>query len=158
MSTHDHDEVQKKIDASASFYDSFLNVDYRLTDYCLQTITPYFTGSHCLEIGPANGMMTTQLVKLFRQVDVAEASETLLNKIPAHPNLRKYHTRIENFNPGYRYDTIIMSHVLEHIKEPVVALSSVKNLLLPDGRFIVSVPNAKSIHRLVAVKNGYAGF
>jgi poly-beta-hydroxyalkanoate depolymerase len=65
MSTENTDEIQKKIDESASFYKNYLNIDNRLAEYGLQTIQPYFQGSTCLEIGLANGIVTRHLVKLF---------------------------------------------------------------------------------------------
>jgi 2-polyprenyl-3-methyl-5-hydroxy-6-metoxy-1,4-benzoquinol methylase len=45
-----------------------------------------------------------------------------------------------------RYDVIILSHVLEHIKkgEVVDFLKSLKKLLKKDGKLIVSTPNAQS--------------
>jgi hypothetical protein len=47
-----------------------------------------------------------------------------------------------------------MSHVLEHIKDTALVLGKIYNWLQDDGVFLVSVPNAKSIHRLVAVQMG----
>lgn len=154
MSTENTDEIQKKIYESASFYKNYLNIDNRLAEYGLQTIQPYFQGSTCLEIGPANGIVTRHLVKLFKQVDVVEASATLLATIPDYPNLRKFHALIEQFRADTAYDTIVMSHVLEHIKDSQKALINIRRYIKRNGRFIVSVPNAKSIHRLVAVKMG----
>jgi 2-polyprenyl-3-methyl-5-hydroxy-6-metoxy-1,4-benzoquinol methylase len=61
---------------------------------------------------------------------------------------------LEDFESEIQYDTIIMSHVLEHIAQPATVLKRIYNLLKPDGVFVVSVPNAKSIHRLVAVQMG----
>lgn len=38
MASNNFDDAKKKIDDSASFYDKFLNIDYKLADYCFQTI------------------------------------------------------------------------------------------------------------------------
>jgi 2-polyprenyl-3-methyl-5-hydroxy-6-metoxy-1,4-benzoquinol methylase len=47
-----------------------------------------------------------------------------------------------------------MSHVLEHISDPVYILRKIIGWLKPGAVLLVSVPNAKSIHRLVAVQMG----
>jgi 2-polyprenyl-3-methyl-5-hydroxy-6-metoxy-1,4-benzoquinol methylase len=44
--------------------------------------------------------------------------------------------------------------VLEHIEDPVMVLSKIYNWLSDEGVLLVSVPNAKSIHRMVAVEMG----
>ena len=44
---------------------------------------------------------------------------------------------------------VTMFHVLEHLSDPIAYLESVRELLLPDGRLIVQVPNASSWQFLV---------
>ena len=43
---------------------------------------------------------------------------------------------------------------MEHVKEPNIILKKINTLLSLKGVFIVGVPNADSIHRLVAVEMG----
>jgi 2-polyprenyl-3-methyl-5-hydroxy-6-metoxy-1,4-benzoquinol methylase len=62
---------------------------------------------------------------------------------------------IEDFAAPMQYDFILMDHILEHVADPVPVLKKVKTFLKEDGVFIVGVPNAKSFHRLAAVKMGY---
>jgi 2-polyprenyl-3-methyl-5-hydroxy-6-metoxy-1,4-benzoquinol methylase len=47
-----------------------------------------------------------------------------------------------------------MNHVLEHIEDPVFVLKKLKNYLSENGRLLVGVPNANSLHRLAGVKMG----
>jgi 2-polyprenyl-3-methyl-5-hydroxy-6-metoxy-1,4-benzoquinol methylase len=47
-----------------------------------------------------------------------------------------------------------MSHVLEHIADPIFILKKIFGWLKPGAVLLVSVPNAKSLHRLVAVQMG----
>lgn len=42
---------------------------------------------------------------------------------------------------GVRYDLVILGDLLEHLKRPDLFLSAVRQLLAPDGRVILSVPN-----------------
>jgi 2-polyprenyl-3-methyl-5-hydroxy-6-metoxy-1,4-benzoquinol methylase len=40
-----------------------------------------------------------------------------------------------------RFDTIIFSHVLEHLREPAVLLRAAADLLKPGGQILIAVPN-----------------
>ena len=44
-----------------------------------------------------------------------------------------------------KYDTIVMSHVFEHLYNPSDALEKIKNLLTKDGKFIISIPNMRHL-------------
>lgn len=149
------DNIKQKVDNAASFYtQSYLGLDYQLADYSYQTLKPFFKGSVALEMGPAVGHMTKKLVNDFATLHLIEGSEALLKSIPDYPNVTKYHSLFEEFTNSIQYDTIIMGHVLEHIEQPVPLLKRIHSWLKPDGIFLVAVPNAKSIHRTVAVEMG----
>lgn len=149
------DQLKEKVIKSANFYgQSILNFDYQLADFNFQSLKPFFKGKKALELGPASGYMTKSLVREFDSVDLVEGSEILLKQIPDYPNVRKFHSYFEEFETREKYETIIMSHVLEHIENPVLLLKRIHHWLSEDGSFLVSVPNAKSIHRLVAVEMG----
>ncbi|HMU46619.1 MAG TPA: methyltransferase domain-containing protein [Chitinophagaceae bacterium] len=137
------------------YLNSELDFDRTLQELRYRTIRKYFKGKTCLEIAPAQGITTARLKDDFEVLHVVEGSLNLLNEIPEYPNVTKFHSFIENFNPPITYDFILMDHILEHIEEPQEALSKVKSFLNPRGTIIIGVPNAKSIHRLVAVKMGY---
>lgn len=47
--------------------------------------------------------------------------------------------------PRGRFDVIILSHVLEHLHDPIQALKRLRLLLKPSGILIVSIPNLHSI-------------
>lgn len=150
------DNLKKRVDDSESFYaKNFLNFDYQLAKFNFDTLKPYFKGKTALELGPASGYMTKLLVDEFEILHLIDGSEFLLKQIPEYSNVTKYHALFENFETSNKYDTIIMSHVLEHIENPSEVLNKIKGWLSNDGIFLISVPNAKSIHRLVAVEMGF---
>jgi len=147
--------IEKKINESATFYSrSFLSFDYQLADFNFRVLEPYFKGKFALELGPASGYMTKHLVKRFESLHLVEGSRELLSQIEDYPNIVKFHSLFENFETDNRYQTIIMSHVLEHIADPVGVLKRIHQWLDAAGVFLVSVPNARSIHRMVAVEMG----
>ena len=149
------EKFKKKIHDSAQFYNkSFLHFDFKLTEMNYLSLKPYFKGKIALELGPALGQMTKYLVNDFEKLDIIEGSKELLDQIPNYNNIVKYHSYFEEFITENKYDTIIMSHVLEHIEKPIEILKHIYGWLSEDGVFLISVPNAKSIHRLVAVEMG----
>lgn len=148
-------EIRDNVDRSSEFYSrSILKFDYQLADYNYASLKPFFKGNLALEIGPASGYMTKHLVNDFKSIHLLEGSRTLINEIPNYANSKKYNALIEEHETSFKYDTIIMGHVLEHIADPIFALRRIHNWLADEGVFLVSVPNAKSIHRLVAVEMG----
>jgi 2-polyprenyl-3-methyl-5-hydroxy-6-metoxy-1,4-benzoquinol methylase len=55
------------------------------------------------------------------------------------------------------FDTIILSHVLEHLAQPEQELAKLKTLLKPRGRLLIAVPNGGSFYRRAFGRywNGY---
>ena len=143
---------------NTNFTDYYINkqleFDKTLIRFRYDTIKKYFRCNNCLEMGPADGIMTGLLINDFNQLDIVDGDDVLLKIIPNYKNLKKFHSWFEEFNPSALYDTIIMDHILEHIINPKEILSMVSSWLKPNGVIISGVPNAKSIHRLVAVKMG----
>lgn len=48
---------------------------------------------------------------------------------------------MEDFDTDIKFDVIVFSHVLEHLKSPYNCLKKAKSLLNPKGRIIIIVPN-----------------
>jgi 2-polyprenyl-3-methyl-5-hydroxy-6-metoxy-1,4-benzoquinol methylase len=149
------DKFKQKVQDSSQFYNtSFLNFDYKLTEMNYLSLKPYFKGKNLLELGPAMGHMTKFLVNDFKNVSVVEGSKELLDLIPDYNNIEKHHSYFEEFETDKKFDTIIMSHVLEHIENPIKILKLISPWLSENGVIIISVPNSKSLHRLAAVEMG----
>jgi 2-polyprenyl-3-methyl-5-hydroxy-6-metoxy-1,4-benzoquinol methylase len=144
-----------KLDQYAEFYnDENLGFDLKLNYYAYKTYKKFFVGDNCLEVGASTGYMTKYLIKDFKHVVVIEGSKKLIEKIPDYPNIKKVNSLIEDYETKEKFDTIIMNHVLEHIEDSIFVLKKLKNYLSDNGRLIVGVPNANSLHRLAAVKMG----
>ena len=148
-------KIEKKINESSLFYkESFLNFDITLRELNYRTLKTFFKGENALELGPASGFMTKKMVEEFNHIDLVEGSKELLEEIPNYDNITKFHSIFEKFTTDKKYDTIVMAHVLEHLSDPVEVCTRVYDWLSDSGVFLVSVPNAKSIHRLVAKEMG----
>lgn len=58
----------------------------------------------------------------------------------------------EDFVPEKKYDAIEMGFVLEHVDDPAAIVQQFKEYLKPGGILYVTVPNARSLHRLIGYK------
>ena len=139
----------------AEFYKTEkLGFDLKLVEEGFKRFKFFFKGESCLELGPATGYMTKDLVNCFKILTIVEGSSTLIKQIPDYKNIVKVNCLFEEFNTKQTYDTIILNHVLEHIEDPDKLLKMIYKWLSDDGICIIGVPNAKSFHRLAAVKMG----
>lgn len=134
-----------------------LDFDKYLIKFRYQKIKKYFYGENALELGPAEGQMTQFLVNDFKNLTVVDGAKDLLEKIVDYKNIIKINSLFEEYNPKEKFDTIIMEHILEHVEDPISILKKSKEWVSENGRILVGVPNANSIHRLAAVKMGLLG-
>jgi hypothetical protein len=63
-------------------------------------------------------------------------------------------TLFEEFETTERYNSIIMSCIIEHVIDPGLVLSRAASWLADDGVIILVVPNRLSLHRRVGFKCG----
>jgi len=64
------------------------------------------------------------------------------------------HTLFEEYKPHEKYDTIVMSCILEHTLDPNIVLSRAAGWLKEDGVIILVVPNKLSLHRRIGFHLG----
>mgnify|MGYP001618602627 CR=1 FL=1 len=57
--------------------------------------------------------------------------------------------------PAEKFDEAHMSHFLEHVPDPLEALKETARILKPDGVLIITIPNFRSISRMIFGKYWY---
>jgi 2-polyprenyl-3-methyl-5-hydroxy-6-metoxy-1,4-benzoquinol methylase len=123
--------------------------------FSAELLRPYWKGSRCLELGPAEGLVTAALAQAFPDLTLVDGSAEfcalLRNRFP---EARVIQTLFEEYRPDGHFDTIVLGHVLEHVDDPVGLLGAVRSWLGPDGVVTAVVPNANSLHRQAAVLMG----
>ena len=110
-----------------------------------------------IEFGLGDGVLTHKLCEHFEHVTGVDGAQTTIDLLKAklkHSNITLKKSYIENYNSDKKYDVIVMGHILEHLINPVMALKNIKCLMHDKSILYISVPNANSIHRLVATKMG----
>ncbi|MBT9458024.1 MAG: methyltransferase domain-containing protein [Burkholderiaceae bacterium] len=61
----------------------------------------------------------------------------------------------EDYDSASRFDLIEAGFILEHVDDPGLVLRRLQQLLAPDGRIFIAVPNARSLHRLIGHLSGF---
>lgn len=123
--------------------------------YSGKVLSRFWRGASCLELGPAEGMMTELLAPAFARLVLVDGSETFCAALAErHPEADVHHALFEDFETEERFDTIVLGHVLEHVDDPQALLRRAKGWLAPSGRVLAAVPNARSLHRQAAVLMG----
>ena len=123
--------------------------------YSASVFARFFRSGSCLEMGPAEGLGTELLVKHFTDLTCVDGAQSFCEALRArYPNIAVKQSLFEEFEPGRMFDNIVLGHVLEHVEDPRALLTSAREWLTPTGRVLAAVPNARSIHRQMAVEMG----
>jgi 2-polyprenyl-3-methyl-5-hydroxy-6-metoxy-1,4-benzoquinol methylase len=118
-----------------------------------QLLFQYYTGDTALEMGCADGESTKYIVQHFKIIDIVDGSKSQLENIKSqYSQVNIIHSLFEDFKPDKKYDTIFMTHILEHLDNPQTILNQAYKWLNESGRVLIAIPNALSLHRLVGVK------
>ena len=130
--------------------------DVAMRRYMMRTFAPFFRPGKCLQVGCAHGDQTSLLLEVYDHVYVVEPVKSFIAITRERVGDRATFIKslLEEFETDDRFETIIFSHVLEHVEDPKAALSKLGKLLTPTGRLYVVVPNAEAASRKIAVKMG----
>ncbi len=124
-------------------------------EYCAEVFARYWKGTRCLELGPAEGVMTRSLARAFPDLTLVEGANAFCSSLRNRfPHAIVVRSLFEDFAPAAVFDTIVMGHVLQHVEEPVEILRRAGSWLAPGGVICSAVPNARSLHRQAAVMLG----
>jgi 2-polyprenyl-3-methyl-5-hydroxy-6-metoxy-1,4-benzoquinol methylase len=133
--------------------------DTKVNFYRTKTIIENTKGPKILELGCADGGVTEKLLESFKDVIAVDASSELIKKAKQRaPGAKYFQALFEEYDPGQKFDTIILGHVLEHVIDPVFILKKVSNWLNDKGFIVLTVPNGESIHRRIGVEMGMLKF
>jgi 2-polyprenyl-3-methyl-5-hydroxy-6-metoxy-1,4-benzoquinol methylase len=128
-----------------------------LHPYMLKSFAVFTRPGSVLELGSHKGNFTRRLMALFRDITCVEASDLAITeaKNALGPGPTYFNALFESVQLPRRYDNIVMTHVLEHLDDPVGVLRRVNDEWLEDGgRFFLACPNANAASRQIAVKMG----
>jgi 2-polyprenyl-3-methyl-5-hydroxy-6-metoxy-1,4-benzoquinol methylase len=125
--------------------------------FMIRSFVPFFATGNVLELGSFKGDFTRRLLPYFGDVTCVEASDAALaearRRLPAA--VKFVNSTFEAAALPQRYDHIVMTHVLEHLDDPVGVLKRVNCEWLGErGRLFLVCPNGNAPSRQIAVKMG----
>ena len=103
--------------------------------------------SSILEIGCANGHLLQELQAEGHKVWGVEPDQQAL-VLAQQRGLNVFYGTAESLPPevqSRQYDIIVMNHVLEHTRDPLLALRNAMQLLVDGGKLVMEVPNNSCI-------------
>lgn len=125
--------------------------------YMMRSFEPFFRPGSLLELGSFKGDFTRRFLERFEDVTCVEASGTAIEEAKYKLGNKPFyiHSMFETATLPKKYDNIVLTHVLEHIDDPIQVLKRVNEEWLTEGgRFFVVCPNANAASRQIAVKMG----
>ena len=125
--------------------------------FMVKSFEPFFNKGNLLELGSFKGEFTKRLLPFFEDVTCVEASDLAMqeSKEQLGDRVSFVNDLFEKVTLPSRYDNIVMTHVLEHLDDPVAVLKRVNDeWLASGGRFFLVCPNANAPSRQIAVKMG----
>ena len=123
----------------------------------LRSFQPFFVDGPVLELGSFEGHFTQLLLTRFAHVTCVEASTEAAAKARQEVtgSTEVIEGLFETVQLSITYDNVILTHVLEHLSDPVAVLRRINDQWLSDrGRLFVACPNANAPSRQIAVKMG----
>jgi len=124
---------------------------YRSREQYLLSFAKIKRSDTVLDIGCGSGMVTRKIAeKVGCRVIGVDRSEDCIQ----HANKRSKNKKNIKFVVGSmenlpfmdnKFDVIIASHIIEHLKDPENALCEVRKKLKKSGRLIITTPNYKSL-------------
>jgi 2-polyprenyl-3-methyl-5-hydroxy-6-metoxy-1,4-benzoquinol methylase len=97
------------------------------------------------------------LLAHFDEVTCVEASDAALSRAKQSlgDKVTYYNALFDNVTLPRRYENVVLTHVLEHVDDPVGLLERInKEWLTESGRLFLACPNANAPSRQIAVKMG----
>jgi len=125
--------------------------------FMIKSFEPFLREGNVLELGSFKSDFTKRLFPFSNDITCVEASDEAI-EIAKHQfgeRVKFINGLFEDITLPSRYDNIIMTHVLEHLEDPIKILKRINDeWLTENGRFFLVCPNANAASRQIAVKMG----
>lgn len=121
------------------FLDDSEHYEYPRADWVLKQLN----GKSLLEIGCGNGGMTRLIaphVEKLTALDISAPSIQMVEDMSL-PNVTTVVGLLENIEIDTKFDQIVMSEVIEHLRDPLTSITKAFTLLKNGGEFILTTPN-----------------
>jgi 2-polyprenyl-3-methyl-5-hydroxy-6-metoxy-1,4-benzoquinol methylase len=141
------------IDAYAAAYDPEADFDRWYTVFAARRIAPRLGhGTRILEAGSATGLLTAAIAGHGRRIICVERSAFYAAQARARrlPGVEVVEALLQELTPGEPFDHVLATNLLHEFDDPAGMIALLAGLLRPGGLLHVTLPNPRSLHRLVA--------
>jgi len=152
--TRDYDREMKDTQDHKYAYNFDFDV---MHPFMLKSFVPLFKEGNLLELGSFKGDFTKRLLPYFKDITCVEVSKEAINlaKSEFGNSVKFVHSLFEEASLPVKFDNILLTHVLEHLDDPIGVMRRINTEWLSDtGRFFLVCPNANAPSRQIAVKMG----
>ena len=109
-----------------------------------------------LDLGCGGGLICEPLARLGANVTGIDFVEENINIAKKHAkssniNIKYLHQDLNTFKLNKKYDAILILEVLEHMEDWKKFIMSIKNLLKPKGKIIISTINRNLLSKIFAI-------
>jgi 2-polyprenyl-3-methyl-5-hydroxy-6-metoxy-1,4-benzoquinol methylase len=153
-----NDAAEYQLVENTALYDPDTDFDRRFTLATAQAIGTWVrAGDRVLELGAATGLMTAELCAMGARVTAVDRDAAYLQRLRER-DLAGVDVLEADLNEtvpgdgGYRH--VVATCVLHHLDDPLRFLRHAGAQLGPSGLLHLSMPNPRSLHRLLALEMG----
>jgi SAM-dependent methyltransferase len=138
------------------FTEKAMTIDRKQILMMVRRGLPYCRGPKVLEMSYNDRGWTDALLERGFDLTVIEGAKYNVDYARAKfgDRLNIIHTLFEEYEPVERFNTIIMSCIIEHVLDPALVLRRAASWLTDDGVIVLVVPNKLSLHRRVGLRCG----
>jgi 2-polyprenyl-3-methyl-5-hydroxy-6-metoxy-1,4-benzoquinol methylase len=112
-----------------------------------QALSGYRKNNRCLEVGCGTGSALKIMAEAGWKAEGTELSTVAARKLEAE-GFRIHVGAIEEVClPAAQYDVVILSEVIEHLRDPKAALARIQTALRPGGAAYITTPNFEALSR-----------
>jgi 2-polyprenyl-3-methyl-5-hydroxy-6-metoxy-1,4-benzoquinol methylase len=125
--------------------------------FLIRTFQPFLRPGRMLELGSHTGQLSRRLLDHSDELTCVDASADAVTATRQQVGdaATVVQARIEEARLEGTFDNVVMTHVLEHLDDPVGALRRINDeWLSPGGRLFLVCPNANAPSRQIAVHMG----
>jgi 2-polyprenyl-3-methyl-5-hydroxy-6-metoxy-1,4-benzoquinol methylase len=111
----------------------------------IRKISPPAKETKVFEIGCMHGILLNELKTEYNVSGIEISKEPV--RYCQLSGLDVQESSIEDYlkSPTSKYNIIILQHVFEHLLNPEIILKNICDLLLPEGKIFITVPNNRSL-------------
>lgn len=118
------------------------SINWRRSLTRLKIVKKFIKSGRLLEIGPGTGEFLQLASRDGFQVEAVETSHRLAKYLREELKFKTHESTLEDFVlENKQYDSIYSSHVIEHVVDPILYLSTAKKCVIPGGYFFIMTPN-----------------